>query len=135
DSGQAVARARARPPETPIGELMLDPRVVAGISNVGRNEALFLERLDPWTPLERLGDDALGAVYGRTRALMQASAMPAAPPASARADWARPNRPRPHVYRRRGRPCRVCGTPIAAEPQGAPPRSTYFCPRCQERRR
>jgi endonuclease-8 len=131
DTQKVVARARARAPDTTVGELMLDQRVVAGISNAGRNEALFLERLDPWTPLGRLADDALGAVYGRTRALMQADVPTGPPGAAARRDWARPDRARPHVYRRLGRPCRVCGTPIAAQPQGAPPRSTYFCPRCQ----
>ena len=137
DAGQVVARARARPPETTIGEMMLDQGVVAGVGNAYRNEVLFLERVDPWTPVARLGDEALAAVYGRARALMQAQLAPAQQGGGARGvgwDRDRPKGARPHVYRRRGRPCHVCGTPIALEPQGLPPRSTYFCPRCQGRR-
>ena len=38
---------------------------------------------------------------------------------------------RHHVYRRRLRPCFVCGTAIASRPQGAALRMTFYCPRCQ----
>jgi endonuclease-8 len=130
----AIARARTRPADTPVGELLLDPRVAAGIGNVHKNETLFLERVDPWTPLGRLGDEALAALFGRARALAQGDLAAAPPPElGARAGWVRPPRPRLHVYRRRGRPCRVCGTEIGAGAQGTPPRSTYFCPHCQGR--
>jgi endonuclease-8 len=133
---EAIARARARPADTPVGELLLDPRVAAGIGNVHKNETLFLERVDPWTPLGRLDDAALAALFGRARALVQgelAAAAQAPELAAGRAGWVRPSRPRLNVHRRRGRPCRVCGTEIGAGAQGTPPRSTYFCPRCQGR--
>jgi endonuclease VIII len=35
------------------------------------------------------------------------------------------------VYGRGGRPCRRCGTPIAAAKQGITARLTYWCPNCQ----
>jgi len=38
-------------------------------------------------------------------------------------------RQRLFVYERRGKPCRVCRTPIRAHTQGQ--RSTYYCPHCQ----
>ena len=38
----------------------------------------------------------------------------------------------PHnVYRRAGRPCLRCGTPIRSRGQGDDNRTTYWCPRCQ----
>ncbi|MBV8927964.1 MAG: Fpg/Nei family DNA glycosylase, partial [Mycobacteriaceae bacterium] len=41
----------------------------------------------------------------------------------------RPGRPRTYVYRRRGEPCRVCGTPVqTAELEG---RNVFWCPTCQ----
>jgi endonuclease-8 len=132
----AVARARTRPPDTTVGELLLDQRVASGIGNVYKSETLFLERLDPWTPVPQLPDEALAALYGRARALMQANLGPWRRTTTtdlSRGGWGRPGRGRLHVYRRRGRPCHVCGTAIAAAAQGTPPRATYFCPRCQRR--
>ena len=35
------------------------------------------------------------------------------------------------VYGRGGKPCRRCGTPIAAQKSGADARLTYWCPGCQ----
>ena len=48
----AVERARARAHATrPIGEVLLDQTVAAGIGNVVRCEALYALRIDPWAPL------------------------------------------------------------------------------------
>ena len=48
----AVERARARSRATrPIGEVLLDQTVAAGIGNVVRCEALYALRIDPWAPL------------------------------------------------------------------------------------
>ena len=47
-----------------------------------------------------------------------------APAAAGEARW---------VYGRRDRPCRRCGTAIRSTQQGVDlPRTTYWCPRCQE---
>jgi len=35
------------------------------------------------------------------------------------------------VYRRRGQPCRRCGTPIESRKQGLDARTTFWCPVCQ----
>ena len=35
------------------------------------------------------------------------------------------------VYRRRGKPCRRCGTPIDYRKTGPDARGLYWCPRCQ----
>lgn len=112
-------RARARPPDTPLGELLLDQRVVAGIGNIWRSEALFLEGRSPWAPLSSLTDDELDALVSTAGRIMGESLGPFT------------GRPRREVYRRAGRPCRRCGTPVESRAQGAQARTAYWCPACQ----
>jgi endonuclease-8 len=134
DPAAAAARARQRPATTELGALLLDQRVASGIGNVYKSEVLFLERLDPFAPTSAVDDAALQRVYARARELMRRNLAPG--PRTTTADLARggfgpPGAGRLHVYRRAGHPCRSCGGPIASAPQGDPPRTTYFCPRCQ----
>jgi len=35
------------------------------------------------------------------------------------------------VYKRRGEPCRKCGTLVKAKKQGEDARITFWCPQCQ----
>jgi endonuclease-8 len=136
DVAAAVARARQRPPTMTLGELLLDQRVAAGIGNIYKSEALFLEKHSPWTPIARLDDAQLAAIYTRARALMQASLGPTPRTTAAdrwRGGWGPRGRGRYNVYRRRHAPCPACGAPIAMAYQGTPARSSYYCPRCQPR--
>src|SRR6185295_1051578 len=58
--------ARARQPEhaaRPIGELLLDQSVAAGLGNVYKCELLFLHGLDPWTRVDAVSDETLRALY------------------------------------------------------------------------
>ena len=126
DLGAVVARARSRADAaTTVGELLLDQRVAGGIGNVFKSDTLWLERLDPRTPVVELDPDRLATVYGVAHRLL-------------RANLGRgPRRTVPEglaVYGRAGRPCRRCGTPIERIVQGRSlPRSTYWCPGCQRR--
>lgn len=113
-------RARGRPPHTPLGELLLDQRVAAGIGNIWRCEALFVEGLHPETPLAALGDDRLAALYATAARLMRAQLGPLSGDDFRR--W---------VYNRAGRPCRRCGATVEARRQGDLARTAYWCPRCQ----
>ena len=118
-------RARARPSELPVGELLLDQRVVAGIGNICRNEALFLEGRHPRTPQGAVPDDDLDRIVTTARRLMVESA--GIDPGKAAGGRSAPR----WVYRRTGRPCRRCATPIQSALQGQQPRRAYWCPRCQ----
>ena len=111
-------RARNRHPETPLGELLLDQRVVAGIGNIWRCEALFLEGRSPWAPASSLTDDQLDALVTTAGRIM--SGVPG--PSGRSKRW---------VYRRTGRPCHRCGTPIRSGKQGEQARTAYWCPTCQ----
>ena len=103
-----------------ISEALLDQRALAGIGNIWRNETLFVERTDPFAVVGSLDDATLRGLVSTARRLLTESATLA------------PGRARVHIYRRTGRPCPRCGTPIRSRPLAAElPRTTYWCPRCQ----
>ena len=103
-----------------ISEALLDQRALAGIGNIWRNETLFAERVDPWAPVEGLDDAALDRLIATARRLLRESAGLARGRAPTR------------VYRRTGRPCPRCRTPIRSRPLSAEiTRTTYWCPTCQ----
>jgi endonuclease-8 len=125
DEDEAVRRLRdpARA-ESTVSAALLDQRALAGIGNIWRNETLFHERVDPWTPVVELDDATLRRLVVRARALLRDSV------------GRPPGRSPMWVYRRAGRPCRRCGTLVRSGPlETAIPRTTYWCPTCQARAR
>jgi endonuclease-8 len=114
------SRARGGPPDRPLGELLLDQRVVAGIGNIWRCETLFLEGHNPWTPLSAITDDQLEALVATAGRLMRASVASRTGAPEGR-----------HVYRRAGQPCHRCRTPVQSRRQGEQARTAYWCPTCQ----
>jgi endonuclease-8 len=133
------ARRRLRHPEraaTEIGVALLDQRALAGIGNVVKSETLFIERVDPFVRVADLGDAALDRLLATARRiLVESSARSRGPERVTTTDPVthRPLAPGPlWVYRRAGRPCRRCGTLIRSVAQGTDlPRTTYWCPACQ----
>jgi endonuclease-8 len=111
------ARFRAAPQEREIGDALLDQRLVAGIGNLWKAEALWDARVSPWRPLSDVNDDELTAVLDSAHTKMRAGV-----------EGTRPLR---HVYRRAGRPCSRCGGVIRAYGQGDDARTAYWCPVCQ----
>jgi endonuclease-8 len=122
DAAEALRRLRQRG-EATIAAALLDQRAVAGIGNIWRNEALYLSAVDPFAPVASLDDATLARIVDRARRLMRRNLGDAARAAARRGGY--------RVYRRAGRPCRRCGTRIAMRRHGAPPRSVYWCARCQ----
>ena len=118
-----VARARAHD-ATPIGELLLDQRVTAGIGNVYRCEALWQRRVNPWKPTSELQDTDLRALFETARQAMVANLG---------TDHRRrfPGYGRGAVHGRGGRPCPRCGARIHVKAQGELARMTFWCPACQ----
>jgi endonuclease VIII len=111
------ARFRAAPQEREVGDALLDQRLVSGIGNLWKAEALWDARVSPWRTLADVTDEELDAVFESAHTKMRA-----------RVEGARPLR---HVYRRAGRPCPRCGEPIRSYGQGDDARTAYWCPRCQ----
>jgi endonuclease-8 len=116
DYDAMLERLRAQP-DREIGDALLDQRLVAGIGNIWRAESLWETRLSPWSPVRSVSDTDLRAALEAAHRLMEASVNAA--------------RPLRRVYRRAGRPCRRCGTPIRAHAQGDGARVAYWCPTCQ----
>ncbi|HKH07831.1 MAG TPA: zinc finger domain-containing protein, partial [Agromyces sp.] len=120
---------------TPIGLLLMDQNVVAGIGNVYRAELLFRARQNPHTPGRQVPEEHVRHLWQDWGKLLrigvetgQMMTMDDLDPDAYRAAMA--NRADRHwVYKREGLPCRVCGTNIALEEMGA--RKLYWCPYCQ----
>jgi endonuclease VIII len=117
DFAAMLRNLRRDRPERPVGEAVLDQRLVAGIGNMWKVEALWEARVSPWQPLAAVPDAALRATLDAAHRLMRA-----------RLDGPRGRR---RIYRRKGQPCPRCGTPIKSWPQGDGARMAYWCPRCQ----
>jgi endonuclease-8 len=120
---------------TPIGLLLMDQSVVAGIGNVYRAELLFRARQNPHTPGRLVPEAHIRHLWRDWARLLrigvetgQMMTMDDLDPEAYRAAMA--NRDDRHwVYKREGLPCRVCGTNVALEEMGA--RKLYWCPYCQ----
>jgi formamidopyrimidine-DNA glycosylase len=102
---------------TPIKAALLDQRVVAGIGNLWKAEALWEARVSPWRPVAEVDDAELRAVLEAAHTLMRTAV-----------EGSRPAR---RVYRRAGRPCPRCGGTVRSWPQGDGARTAYWCPECQ----
>lgn len=126
---------RAGKKKTPIGLVLMDQSVVAGIGNVYRAEMLFRAELDPHTPansldrtvLEALWDDwarllEIGITVGQMITIdgLEGEAYQRALVERDERHW---------VYKLEGTPCKRCGTNIVLEEFGA--RKLYWCPGCQ----
>lgn len=104
--------------EREIGDALLDQRLVAGIGNLWRAEALWEARVSPWRRLGEVTGDELRTVLEGAHRLMRTAL-----------DGRRPQR---QVYRRAGRPCPRCGATISSRPQGENARTAYWCSGCQK---
>jgi endonuclease VIII len=113
-----VGRFRNADRRMSVGEALLDQRIVAGIGNMWRAEALWRAGVSPWRKLGDLSNDELRTVLTEASQLMRRSL-----------DSGLRQRA---VYRQVGRPCPRCGTPIKSCRQGDANRIAYWCPDCQK---
>jgi endonuclease VIII len=134
DADPGKAWARISKSHRPIGALLMDQKVIAGVGNVYRSELLFRHRIDPYRPGTAVSgaefDDAWADLVELMRiGLRRGHIVVVRPEHDRGAPSYAPERPRTYVYRRAGEPCRVCGTPVqTAELEG---RNVFWCPSCQ----
>ena len=112
-----LARLRRADPGRPLAETLQDQTLVAGIGNMWAAETLWEARLSPWRRLGEVPEHDRRGVLETAAALKRASV-----------DGGREPR---RVYKRAGRPCPRCRTPIRAYGQGDDNRTAYWCPACQ----
>nr|WP_199347606.1 Fpg/Nei family DNA glycosylase [Mycobacteroides chelonae] len=118
----------------PIGALLMDQKIIAGVGNVYRSEVLFRQRIDPYRPGSHLQSGELTALWNdlvdRMRVGLRVGKIVVVDPEYDHGEPSyAPDRPRTYVYRRAGAPCRVCGTPILTAEMDA--RNLFWCPSCQ----
>jgi formamidopyrimidine-DNA glycosylase len=128
----APAQHRITRSRAPIGVLLMDQSVLAGVGNVYRAEVLFRARLDPLRPGRDLPPRSWDEMWHDLVVLMRAGVRSGRivttlaedrPPGRVTRDNAH------YVYRRTGLTCRICSSPIATAPLAA--RNLFWCPSCQ----
>lgn len=126
-------RAALHGRRAPIKSVLLDQRRVAGLGNIYVDEALFEARIRPDTPAGDLAAGPLKRLFAAVRLVLERGIEHRG--ASFR-DYVDGQgiAGRQHmfvqVFRRTGKPCYACGTPIERIIVGQ--RSTHFCPQCQK---
>jgi endonuclease-8 len=136
DPGRAWARISRS--SAPIGTLLMDQTVLAGVGNVYRAEVLFRHRIHPLRPGRTLRAGQWQAMWEDLVELMQygvrTGRIDTVRPEHTPEAMGRPPRRDDHggevyVYRRAGQPCLVCTRPVRAEVLGG--RNLFWCSRCQ----
>ena len=118
----------------PIGALVMDQRVLAGVGNVYRAEVLFRARIDPYREGRAVGDGEFSDLWRDLVTLMRIGVRRGRihvvrPEDDHGPGSYAPDRPRTYVYRRAGEPCRICGTAVSiATMEG---RNLFWCSVCQ----
>ncbi|GAA4556624.1 zinc finger domain-containing protein [Pseudonocardia xishanensis] len=104
----------------------------AGLGNLFRAETLFRCRIPPLLPGRELGRERFDALWADLTDMLRAGER------EGRIETVRgPAGDQPdsscagsvYTYRRTGRPCLVCGTPIAGATHAT--RNLFWCPRCR----
>ncbi len=133
DPKLAIELIRRR--KTPIGALLMDQAVIAGIGNIYRAELLYRARINPYRPGQEVSEKELKALWRDAVKLMPDGMVDRRIVTTRSGD-----RPHPkgaaergevhYVYRRAKKPCFVCGT--AVESKSMAGRTLYWCPTCQQ---
>ncbi|MEZ0579359.1 Fpg/Nei family DNA glycosylase [Nocardioides sp. MH1] len=138
DADPDRAWARIGRSSAPIGTLLMDQEVVAGVGNVYRAELLFRHRIHPLRPGRTLRVGQWRAMWADLVELMQdgvrSGTIDTVRPEHTPEAMGRPPRKDDHggevyVYRRTGQPCHVCGRAVRTEVLGG--RNLFWCSRCQ----
>ncbi|MGH3562010.1 MAG: Fpg/Nei family DNA glycosylase [Mycobacterium sp.] len=134
DADPTLAWKRITKSRRPIGALLIDQSVIAGVGNVYRSELLFRHGIDPYRLGTTIDEADFDAVWADLVALMKVglrrgNIVVVRPEHDRGAPSYAPGKPRTYVYRRAGDPCRVCATTVrTAELEG---RNLFWCPTCQ----
>lgn len=131
----AAERIAART-DMEIADALLDQRAIAGIGNIYKSETLFAAKVNPFTAVGQLTRDQIESIVAVAAKLLRANVSESSHGMSTSGGLRHTTGrfdpgARFWVYRRGGKPCRRCGSPIQRASQGAYARSTYWCPKCQ----
>lgn len=118
---------------TPIKQVLMDQRKIAGIGNIYANDSLYLAGIHPKRPANALTAKEQSKLFDAIETVLRKgievggasewSYVDALGQAGKYQDFFK-------VYRKTGKPCPECGTPIEAIKMGG--RGTFYCPVCQK---
>jgi endonuclease-8 len=133
DPGRALAFLERRP-RRPIGDALLDQRLMAGVGNIYRAEALFLAGIHPRRTSGSVTASEWETLWRAVRRLMRRGVLQERIRTIAPGEPAHPLSGRGeedafYVYQQEV--CRRCASDIEEFPQSA--RRMFACPRCQPR--
>ena len=138
DADPGKAWARIHKSHRPIGELLMDQAVLAGIGNVYRAEVLFRHKIHPLRPGNTLRRSQWDSIWADLVDLLAEGVRTGridtvhsehTPEAMGRPPRVDDHGGEVYVYRRTGQPCYVCGSTVrTAELAG---RNSFWCPKCQ----
>jgi endonuclease VIII len=124
----------------PIGELLMDQAVLAGIGNVYRAEVLYRHRMHPLRPGKTVRRGQFDAIWADLVDLLadgvRTGRIDTVRPDHTPEAMGRPPRVDDHggevyVYRRTGQPCHVCGTLVRTDVLAG--RNVFWCGQCQRK--
>jgi endonuclease-8 len=136
NEGEGVDRLLANS-QSEVGDALLKQSIVAGIGNVFKSEICFACRINPFRKVASLTPTDATNLMATARKFLRANVDSGSGDqivtyTGMRRTTARANpEERLWVYKRRGDPCRVCGTLIVSRKQGIDARTTFWCPQCQ----
>jgi len=119
-----------------IKEFLLDQTKVLGLGNIYASEALFLAKVNPQISADKVSIRKANVLFEKIRdvlaeSIAHGSTLNVNPENIDGSYYGGGYENRWRVYDREKEPCVNCETPIKRIVQGT--RSTYFCPRCQQK--
>lgn len=111
--------------ETPIGEVLLDQRVMSGIGNVCRSEVLWATGISPFGRVGQLTEADATRLVNSAASQVRAALHPAH---NSRTVGSKKG---PAVYGRTGQKCVRCPGTVSRTNTGVHRRALYWCPDCQ----
>ena len=128
------AHRRISGSRTPIGALLMDQAVLAGVGNVYRAELLFRHGVSPFRPGQGVDPHLWSRMWADLVVLMRSGVrmgriVTTRPEDRSRRRGAVQRDDAHYVYCRTGLPCRMCGTEVRTELMVG--RNLYWCPVCQ----
>ncbi len=136
EEGEILANLRAQA-ESEVGAALLDQSVLAGIGNVFKSEVCFGCGVNPFRRVASLTIQETACLVATARKFMLANIAGGSSERMATYSGLRRTTGRSGVaerlwvYRRRGEPCRRCGTAVESRKQMPWARTTFWCSRCQ----
>ncbi len=136
-NGDASDRAfeKIQKSRKPIGQLLMEQDVIAGVGNIYRAELLYRARQSPFTPGKDVPLAVLKKMWKDAGPLMRAGMVDRRIVTTLAKD--RLNKTgkvevddEHYVYRRNGRDCRICGGKVSKQ-EGFAGRNLFWCPKCQ----